>query len=510
MKLSLVPADAERLRRHPILRALRQRRAATRRLLITYYDTQDFNLLQNAVALRVHKVGRKCVQTVEHEAVNGVNPVVRSERQQGIEGDRPDLARLDDPALRQLLETQNGTADLRPVFVTEVTRRVWPITFGASEILCALDVGEIKADGRTEPLCEVDFELKSGAAAGVFELARALNKTVPLRLEPTSKAMRGYGMVTGRAPAPRRAAPVALRPGMSVRASLATIGRACIDHVVANLPSAYRGEDAEGVHQLRVGIRRLRAAFSVFRPAVPESDREALGIELRWLQQEVGPAREWDVLIDGTLRDMAAWVPGREALDPLVAVAEARRAEAYERTRAALASPRCTDLMLRLESWIDSQLWGTPRGAHPAEMADDLLDRPVESFAAKILRARHAKTEKLGRQLRQLDGPELHDLRIRVKKLRYAADFFRDLYAGKAAKRYLGTLKSLQEVMGTAHDAATAAGLIADLERAAGPEAGRAVALVHGWTAARHKVDRERVLRLWEKFADLKSFWKGG
>ena len=508
LKLAVAPEHVARFKQHPILRGLRQKRQSAKRLVSVYFDTPAFTLMRKAVALRVRKIGSARIQTIKREAAAGEQRIARREWERRIDGDQPDLSRLDDPELRRLIVPHAGRGKLKPVFVTDVTRQVWPLRVGASEIQCALDVGEIMADGRREPVCEVELELKSGEPAKLFELARQLNATVPLRLEPASKAARGYSLATRTPPKPRKAEAVRLRAGMSVGEAFVAIARGCIAHIVANVDCAYEGKDPEGVHQLRVGIRRLRAAFAAFRDVVPQAERAALGGELRWLQQELGPAREWDVLSDDTLAAVAKRFAS-DGVAALLRAADAQRDDAYDRARAALNDRRTTDLLLRLEAWLD----GWPERRVPSqngsegEFGAELSGRPIAAFASELFEARHARVHKLGSKVQKLDQEKLHILRIRVKKLRYATEFFRDLYTDKTARRYVAALKELQETLGTVNDMMMAGTLISRLEAAAGPEVARAAGQIEGWCAARLKSERRQLVSLWQAFARLKPFW---
>ena len=510
LKLAVAPEHVERFRRNPILRALKERPASIKRLVSTYYDTPKFELRHKAVALRVRQIGHERIQTIKCQAARGKSRFARQEWERNIEGDRPDLSSLDDPELRRLMSPHSAKGKLAPVFVTDVKREIWPLRLGTSQIECVLDVGEITANGKRAPVCEVELELKSGRPARLFELARRLNAAVPLRIEPASKAERGYSLALGAEPAPRKAEPVRLDSAMSVREALGAITRDCIAHIVGNVDCAHAGKDPEGVHQLRVGLRRLRAAFSVFGDAIPERERRAIAAALRWLQRELGPAREWDVFIDDTLKALSKRVPDAEALKALHAAAEAARAVAYERARRALADRRYTDLLLQLEAWIDGGRARAARGTGPenGKAAADLLDQPVLSFSAEVLRAWHARLLKLGARHRKLDEKEFHKLRIRVKKQRYAIEFFRNLYTDKTARRYIAALKALQDVLGTAHDALVAHALIPQLEENAAGSAERALGQLEGWCHATLRHDRKRLHGLWQAFAKLKPFWK--
>jgi len=213
-----------------------------------------------------------------------------------------------------------------------------------------------------------------------------------------------------------------------------------------------------------------------------------------------------------------------------------RRTDAYERTRNALRDPRYTDLLLHLEGWIEGALWSgapiaseqgmvvpqvppvvetaempRPTGANENGAAvksePGLLDRPIAAFAAEALGARHVKVYKLGHKIRKINSEQIHRLRIRVKKLRYAAEFFRDLAPKKAGKRYASALKNLQNTLGTIQDAATAIRLIRTLAAEAAPKVEREAGLLEGWIAANLLHDRKKLGGLWRDFSEHRPFW---
>ena len=119
------------------------------------------------------------------------------------------------------------------------------------------------ADRKSSPLCEVELELKRGQAADLFELAKKLAEEVPVQLAVKSKADRGYALLTSERPAAIKAAPVALVPDTDVQCAFQIITRACLHQLLANRP-VMLDSDPEGLHQMRVALRRLRAAISLF------------------------------------------------------------------------------------------------------------------------------------------------------------------------------------------------------------------------------------------------------
>ena len=188
--------------------------------------------------------------------------------------------------------------------------------------------------------------------------------------------------------------------------------------------------------------------------------------------------------------------------------AETLRQSAYQTAIAALDEPRYTTLLLKLALWLDGATWARPASEPGLESP---LSRPVGEFANTILRTRHKRLHKLGGKHAELGEPQLHKLRLLSKKLRYAAEFFRDLYPRKAARRYVDGLVDIQETLGSLNDAVVSRHLITAAERRLAEHApalaGRAVGLVLGWQAARIDDDLRRFRSVWEDFADQRAFW---
>ncbi len=141
----------------------------------------------------------------------------------------------------------------------------------------------------------------------------------------------------------------------------------------------------------------------------------------------LGPARDWDVFLSELLAPVGAARADDADLARLAEAAEAARASGYAQARAAIEAPSYTRYMLQLRHWIEARGWrdaATERGAA-------WLDRPIVDFAAHVLGKRQRKALKLGRQFAQLSAEDRHKVRIALKKLRYATEFFETLYPKK-------------------------------------------------------------------------------
>ncbi len=248
--------------------------SAQERLISTYYDTPYSALKQRGLTLRVRDQGGHFVQTVKEGDLASGDLLSRGEWEDAVAESRPDP----DAAQSGSRLPEGAAADLRPFFVTEVSRTIFTIEpLPGTVIEAAVDEGEIRAvaSDRAEPISEVELELKGGDAAALYDLAAQLLEAAPLRIETRSKSERGYHLVenSGTAPPAVHAQPVILDPDMTVEAALQKIGRSCLAQLLRNAPAVLSAQP-EGVHQMRVAMRRLRSAISSLKKILPQEDVE--------------------------------------------------------------------------------------------------------------------------------------------------------------------------------------------------------------------------------------------
>ena len=203
---------------------------------------------------------------------------------------------------------------------------------------------------------------------------------------------------------------------------------------------------------MRVGLRRLRAAISLFSDILEVSETSAIKSELKWLTEELGPAREFEVFLKRVLepaRHQNARLLGMRRLTH--DLAEQRRSS-EERARNAVRSERFRHLLLTLATWLEIGDWRRPQ----ADLLRERGDTPIAISAAEQLSRRSKKIRKRGRLLTKFDPHRRHKLRIQAKKLRYAAQFFETLFSGKKASRlrkaFLSALEEVQDRLGDLND----------------------------------------------------------
>lgn len=505
LKLAIDPRAVPRLRKSLALERVGAGKAT--HVVSTYYDTPSLSLLHNAITLRVRTVGHHHVQSIKIDSDTGRYLARRAEVENPIPNDRLNLQRIEDQAVRHLIEKCCKGKKLKPVFVTNVMREIRLLELGQSHIECAIDRGFVAARGKKAKICELELELKSGEASSLLRLARRLNANAPLRIESASKAARGYALVNGAPHVVPKANAVHLDATMSAKDALTAVMRSCLTHVIGSVDYVFKSSDPEGIHQLRIAIRRTRAAFSIIRRHVAKDLDVRVARDLRSLQQKLGGAREWDVLVEETLK----FAPDRLLSAPFSAhlgrIVKAKRAEGHKQAQAALQDYHCADLLLRLAYWIDVELDSGEGRLHKRKQMADTLAKPATKFAERVVQDCHRKARKLGKKIRTLDPTKLHRLRILIKKLRYATDFFGALWPHRRTKKYLSALKDLQQALGTFHDTTVAMNLITSLAAAdGGADVKAGVERINDWLVSEQRRERKELIALWSKFTKRQLF----
>ncbi|SFU96863.1 CHAD domain-containing protein [Pseudoduganella namucuonensis] len=265
----------------------------------------------------------------------------------------------------------------------------------------------------------------------------------------------------GPPPRPVKSSAVRLGKKMSLEDAFRRVALNCLAQIEANEPGVLLG-DVESLHQMRVGLRRLRAALDLFQDLLAPGP--ALQAELDWLAGQLGAARDWDVLAGSTLRLLERdrdW----GGLPALREAALRRAGALHEEVAAALRAPRYARLMAELGGWLDGQRWRRQGSGSAAGRSAALLDAPARTGLQPLLEHAQRRLRKRARKAAQAGGEDAaarHLLRIAAKKARYAAEFFHDLLPGKRVERYVGALSALQDRLGALNDMAVADGLLSE------------------------------------------------
>ena len=446
-----------------MLKAASTASAATSRLQARYFDTADRRLAKACMALRLRQEDGVWVQTLKGRGDNGIrrlehevrlpgelNPQLDNNRHAGTEAGRLLDAALGDHA--------NSAGALQEIFATDVTRTHRLIRSGGAVIELAFDVGLLRAGAATLPLCELEFELKSGPLAALFDLAERWALRHGLWLDVRSKAERGELLARSEtAKPPTRAVSPPLTRTMTADAALRCMVATCLEQVLPNLSALAADVGTAGhLHQARVGLRRLRTALKLW--GEPEPHRDAA---LAALFAQLGGPRDQDALRAGLLPELLA------AGAPMATLAPPPSAASVDET--ARGTSHLPVLLQMLAFALEAPV-------------DDTDAPSIKQMAAAALTSERRKLRKAARRFEQMDDTERHQLRKRLKRLRYGIELTSALFKARQVRRELKALRPAQEALGRYHDLCVAETLFR-AQSEADPRAWFAV----GWLSAGRK-----------------------
>jgi inorganic triphosphatase YgiF len=486
-------ADMASLRRLKIHPAFAHAKSCLRHEHTTYFDTDDLALNNCGFSLRIRKSGKRAVQTLKRTQAGASVLGQREEWEWPLTSNTLDLQPLEEFA-GHTSAMDREFARARPKFVTDIDRCSYVLELaGGSRIEAVIDRGTVATDSRQEDVSELELEIKDGPLAPLYRLALELSQQIGLRVGAESKATRGYRLLLGKGPHAEKSDSVQIPKSAGLQDALSVTSSAALNQFIANMPAAHDG-DVEGVHQMRVALRRLRTVFVVFGPYLEPNAKERFNAAIGKMGTTLGAARDWDVFVLEILRDLTCDGVSEDLLSDLRTRAASCREGAHAAVKRLLDSVRPTRLVLGLEDWIASGQWrADPNADAGAPVCDALPD---------LLRRLLRKVKKRGRHLPQLSTGELHPLRKSIKKLRYAAESCGELYDSKDVQAYAKHCKKLQTLLGDINDAGLAVHLIEEVE----PSPMVRSAVVE-WRDARRARSHDELVAAWHKLKDAKPFW---
>jgi CHAD domain-containing protein len=264
-------------------------------------------------------------------------------------------------------------------------------------------------------------------------------------------------------------------------------------------PVAVKGKDIEGVHEMRVGMRRMRSALTVFRSAIPRKATAPLAQEMRWAAKTLDHARDLDVYIADNLSSKGA--KGHKAMRK---IAMRRRDRVYGQVRSFIGGRRYARLQTELTRWLGRRSWRKQLSGKQKKC----LDCKVTPFAAQVLEQHRTQVLQDAKNISKLDAEALHQLRIDCKKLRYATEFFSPLF-GRSMVTFTEHLKGLQDLLGWLHDGVVMTGLQKDLLKGKnGGKVARFAGKLKNKRAKQGKEVRKALKQRWGSFAHAKQPWR--
>ncbi|MFT3956628.1 MAG: CHAD domain-containing protein [Piscinibacter sp.] len=490
LKFQVPPA-----RREAVAAAVAGRTAApvVQRLQAAYFDTEARELARAGIALRLRREGSHWVQTLKAGSGDTMLRLEHNVPRAGRTATPPPLEpHLHDgtPAgerLQALLAERPATA-LLCQYRTDVRRGLRVLRARGATLELAFDRGTIVAGERSLPLCELEIELQRGSPAALLATARSWVQRHGLWLDTRSKAERGTLLAAGEARAPaRKAKAVVFAKDASLAEARRGVLAECLQQVAINASQVASGDFGdEHVHQLRVGLRRVRSALRLFELDGDDAGTQALAEPAAALFRALGAARD------------AAAVAG-----PL----QAQLAQALASTGLTLQPPA-----LPLGEVVDPaalvrapavQAWLLDVMAQTLPVPAAVEQAPADAPLTTRINRWHRGVVAAAGRFAALDDEARHRLRKQVKRLRYGVEFAQGLWGTKKVARYLRALAALQERLGALNDVGVA---LAGLRAVEPRDAATLFAL--GWLAARRAALITDCAPALQAFTDVRRPWK--
>jgi CHAD domain-containing protein len=489
IELELSPDDAVKLIRLPALSASRAGRPKNGILKIVWYDTADGELAARGLSLSEHGAVWRLERLLPDDGPDWL-PATPA----------PLLASAATRAdLEKCLPAGSLPGPLAPTAAFTGRQRDIPLACGGAPARLTILEGTLRGVLQDSPVCRL---ILSGEARAMAGLAMELAIHAPVRPPLTSLAAQAFAVARAVAPAARRLGAPSVPPQASIAEAMTVITGHLADVILYWGGMIETAQTPEPVHQMRVAVRRLRSALSVFRRAVPDDRRwlDDLAADLKALAGLLGVARDWDVFLAETGSDVRAAFAEDRRIASMMDAAAKKRLAAYAALRGFLATDAgWRRLRLALALLPSLRPWETSGQA-------DRLTKPAADYACSALERRLKQVLEAGASLDGLPQDHLHEIRKRAKRLRYAIEFFAPLFAEKAVRKYLAKLEELQEDFGAMNDTAVACTLVSTL--GGGTERAFAAGAVQGYGAARVTRSARKLHRGWSKFYRQTPFWQ--
>jgi CHAD domain-containing protein len=483
LEAALPPAAAEGLLRTGPLAARRAGRARSSPVELTWLDTAKGSFATEGLALEQPRRGARRLLRIRPEPGSFWRPAAPPAALDGT----------DEPTQPEDAEE----AALLPIgsFVGRATRLA--LTEGVEALLLR---GQLRAMAAEAPVARLTL---TGPAPSVLTAMGDLAAELPLLPPRAALAEEARALARGTPPVARRLGPPRLDPSLDVEGALMLALGHLTEVLLWHAPAAAGGKTPEGVHQMRVAMRRMRSLLRVFRPACDGAALRGFDARLKELAALLGPARDWDVFLEGLGAEVAAALPEEPRIAALQRAATARQQAAYAALRPAIQGPALRRIAWEAVALIETRPWR----AETTETAAERRGQPLEDFAAGVLHKRWRRITEGGESIAALPDVAFHALRIEAKRLRYAAELFAPLWGRKKARRFLDRLAAVQEAFGLANDAVVARALMASLTARGDAGLTWAGGVAEGWALARARRARGKAEAAWGELLSADLFW---
>lgn len=466
LKLAVPTADPSQLAQHLAKTALLSGQKATvRHLHNIYYDTPDETLHRARMALRIRRIGGEenpqWLQTLKMGGANDSALSQRGEWETAVPSGALDLHALQATPWSQWDPDGKIFEALAPCFTTRFDRTSWLVhRQDGAAVEVALDVGQIEAGTDHAPICELEFELLSGQAASLFDIAQDIASTIATLPANTSKAERGYALAQNTLNRPVRARPPELRAGLSLHEAAGQVLREMFGQFTSNLNALCASDSPEVVHQARIGWRRFKSALRLFRPVLATPTHPPWEA-LQTFITDLGGLRDLDVARNDTLPPLLeAFAEGDTQRTQAFQTAMQKLGTANNRQRKAvrlsLQTPAIGAALLATGRWLEDI------AVHQeANHIRTQKQKSLQPWARRRAKRLHARLQEAAQNADSVESQ--HRIRILAKRLRYGIEALQPLLWKQRAQRWHQHATALQTTIGGVRDVTQAATLMAKI-----------------------------------------------
>lgn len=456
------------------------------RLQAAYIDTDDFLLARSGVACRIRKEGRSWVQTLKVSTGHSLERLEHNVPLNHVGSDFPqwDISRHHNHEAGKIFNKLIGkrkNSDLKVRYQTDIYRRSALVPARGAKLEYALDTGFIRTlhhDGSSSQteVCELEIELVSGDKVSLLAHAKNLIKKYKAYLDTRSKAQRGFNLAAGIQFSPPLKTKALKLDAFDDATIISKVLHSCMNQVLVNASEINTKLISfdEHLHQLRVGLRRFKTAmkFMALRQIfLTESNLKTLD----QFFSQLGSYRDLNFLDEKLLPALlAAKAPPMK----LASVAD------LPHPHLIIKSPEVQLFFISILEMIIQ-----------AEKNYQNL-KYLKPLILKELNKIHKDTKKTAVKFMSVSDEERHRLRKKLKRLRYALEFFKDLCLGGRYKEFLKKLENVADALGQYNDICVALEKVESLI-----ELDRNIFFAQGWL----KAEQARVLDLSDR--ELKAFY---
>ncbi|KNZ43331.1 CHAD domain-containing protein [Acetobacterium bakii] len=417
---------------------------STQNFEVTYFDTKNRGLHHAGYVYGISRSDDHWRATVKYSGVSENSNFVKKAQEWNIEikSPIPDINYFRDTPIFYDLKKAQKNKELNPIFKTSFKRKKINLLYANNSwIEIAGDIGEISANGLSEPLSEIKLELKIGSMLEMLRLGTAIVKKNILFMENRTKHYRGF-VLLGLNEKNDKKNTLNLNPKEKITWAIVKIMVFDIHEIMnAQENLLAQPEDPECVHQLRVKVRRLRAIFTFFSPLFNQDDYSGKKEVLGKIGLAFSGVREYDVLLEQieTITQNSI-IPTNEFLN-LKKELEAKRKEELNKMTDYLKTNQLLAVLLDLWVWLLEDPW----------MDTELLDLSIKKYAKIQLGEWSNDINKKLKKMDMKDQKSIHKVRIKSKRLRYVLEQLKSVL-GDESKNSIIKFEKLQDDLGFFHD----------------------------------------------------------